>query len=64
MTLPELQLQNLAQECSQTHTKREKDPRGKTYYWMAGELIKYDGDDGTDINALKAKQNLNHSFNL
>lgn len=35
-----------------TYEKR-KDPRGKIYYWMAGELIKYDEDDGTDINAIR-----------
>ncbi len=29
------------------------DPRGKVYYWLAGELIEYDENDGTDINALR-----------
>ena len=29
------------------------DPRGKTYYWLAGELIEYDENDGTDINAVR-----------
>lgn len=29
------------------------DPRGKTYYWLAGQLIQYDENDGTDINALR-----------
>lgn len=29
------------------------DPRGKVYYWMAGELIKHCDDDDSDINALK-----------
>ena len=29
------------------------DPRGKVYYWLAGELIEYDENDGTDINAVR-----------
>ena len=29
------------------------DPRGKVYYWMAGELIKHCENDDSDINALR-----------
>jgi 5'-nucleotidase len=29
------------------------DPRGKVYYWMAGELIKSEAEDGTDISAVR-----------
>ena len=29
------------------------DPRGKAYYWMAGELIKEAKNDKTDINAVR-----------
>ena len=29
------------------------DPRGKVYYWMAGELIKQCENDDSDINALR-----------
>ncbi len=29
------------------------DPRGKVYYWMAGELIKQCDNDDSDINALR-----------
>lgn len=35
-----------------TYDKRV-DPRGKVYYWMAGELIKYEENDDTDINAVR-----------
>ncbi len=35
-----------------TYDKRV-DPRGKVYYWMAGELIKYSENDDTDINAIR-----------
>lgn len=33
--------------------ERRVDPRGKVYYWMAGELIRTDAHDGTDINAIR-----------
>ena len=29
------------------------DPRGKVYYWMAGELIRHCDNDNSDINALR-----------
>jgi 5'-nucleotidase len=29
------------------------DPRGKAYYWMAGELVKEGKNDRTDINAIR-----------
>lgn len=29
------------------------DPRGKVYYWMAGELIKHCDNDDSDLNALR-----------
>lgn|SRR5574344_430418 len=32
---------------------KRTDPRGKVYYWLAGELIEYDENDGTDINAIR-----------
>ena len=35
-----------------TYEKRV-DPRGKTYYWMAGELISEPVDANTDIAALR-----------
>jgi len=35
-----------------TYEKRI-DPRGKVYYWMAGEVVKSDEEDGTDIMAIR-----------
>ncbi len=35
-----------------TYEKRI-DPRGKTYYWMAGELIRKEEAEGTDIMAIR-----------
>lgn len=32
------------------------DPRGKTYYWMAGELTTQHQEDGTDISAVRANR--------
>lgn len=33
--------------------EKRVDPRGKTYYWLAGELISDKEEDGTDISAIK-----------
>lgn len=33
--------------------EKRVDPRGKTYYWLAGELINEDVDANTDISAVK-----------
>jgi 5'-nucleotidase len=30
-----------------------KDPRGKTYYWLTGQFVNYDGGEDTDEWALK-----------
>lgn len=34
--------------------ERRVDPRGKVYYWMAGELIRYDENDKSDISAVRS----------
>jgi 5'-nucleotidase len=36
--------------------EKRVDPRGKVYYWMAGELTKEHEEDGTDIAALRANR--------
>ncbi|HBG49636.1 MAG TPA: 5'/3'-nucleotidase SurE [Cyanobacteria bacterium UBA9971] len=33
--------------------EKRLDPRGKTYYWMAGEILKTEQEDGTDIMAIR-----------
>lgn len=33
--------------------EKRVDPRGKIYYWLAGELIKYEDNDNNDINAIR-----------
>ena len=55
-TLQELKLQSLAQKCLQMSTKKRVDPRGKVYYWMAGELTTKHEEDGTDISAVRANR--------
>lgn len=37
---------------SKSYEKRQ-DPRGKTYYWLAGDLIDEELDEDTDIQAIK-----------
>jgi 5'-nucleotidase len=37
---------------SNSYEKRV-DPRGKTYYWLAGEIVNTAEEDGTDINAIR-----------
>lgn len=32
---------------------RRTDPRGKTYYWLAGDIVDEDQDEDTDVMALK-----------
>ena len=34
--------------------ERRVDPRGKVYYWMAGELIKHDENDNSDLSAIRS----------
>ncbi len=36
--------------------ERRVDPRGKVYYWMAGEVIEDEAKSGTDIAAIMAKK--------
>lgn len=36
--------------------ERRVDPRGKVYYWMAGELTTQHEEDGTDISAVRANR--------
>ena len=33
--------------------EKRTDPRGKVYYWLAGEAIKDDNDNGSDVWAIK-----------
>lgn len=33
--------------------EERKDPRGRTYYWLAGELVDNEDDDDTDVAAIK-----------
>lgn len=38
-----------------TYEKRV-DPRGKIYYWLAGEMVEFDENSGTDLNAIRANK--------
>lgn len=36
--------------------ERRLDPRGKVYYWLAGEIVETAEEDGTDITAIRNNQ--------
>lgn len=60
-SLPKEDIAGIAITRLGTHVFSDKyekrlDPRGKTYYWMAGELLKYDKNDDTDICAIMSNK--------
>ncbi len=59
--LPLAQLQGLALTCLgvqryQDIFEKRTDPRGRIYYWLAGEAIEEEAEPGTDIHAVRAHQ--------
>ena len=44
---------NLGSRMFTDEYEKRTDPRGKVYYWMAGELIKDSADSSTDISAVR-----------
>ncbi|MDD3237855.1 MAG: 5'/3'-nucleotidase SurE [Candidatus Gastranaerophilales bacterium] len=36
--------------------EKRVDPRGKTYYWLAGEFVKDGGENDSDINAIRSNR--------
>jgi 5'-nucleotidase len=36
--------------------EKRTDPRGRTYYWLAGELVDLEYDDDTDVSAIKSNK--------
>lgn len=47
----------LARKIFNTTVQERKDPRGRPYYWIDGDLIK-DDEEGTDVRALYVKQHI------
>jgi len=48
---------HLARKIFNTTVQERKDPRGRSYYWIDGDLIK-DDEEGTDVRALYVKQHI------
>lgn len=47
---------SLGKQLYQPRVKRQFDPRGVPYYWVAGEVQSFNAEDGTDISAIQNKQ--------
>lgn len=50
----DIEITRLARKVFRTAVEERHDPRGKPYYWIAGELI-LEEEEGTDVNALSQK---------
>ena len=48
-----VEITELGQRMFTNNYEKRIDPRGKVYYWLAGELIKQKGDEHTDITAIR-----------
>ena len=46
----------LGQRMFTDNYEKRVDPRGKVYYWMAGQLIKQKSDENTDISAIRSNK--------
>lgn len=53
----EIDITRLARKVFRTAVEERHDPRGKPYYWIAGDLILED-DEGTDVNALSQNRHI------
>ncbi len=49
---PDVEITTLARKFFRTDVEERHDPRGKPYYWIAGNLI-HSAEEGTDVNALE-----------
>ncbi len=50
----EIEITRLARKLFKTDVEERHDPRGRPYYWIAGDLINED-EEGTDVDALVSK---------
>jgi len=48
-----VEITKLGEKMFTNEYEKRADPRGKIYYWMAGELTSAEEDDGTDITAVR-----------
>lgn len=54
---PEIEITRLARKFFRTDVEERQDPRGRPYYWIAGELIIKE-EEGTDVNAVMHNGNV------
>lgn len=50
----EIEITRLARKVFKTAVEERRDPRGKPYYWIAGDLI-MEEEKGTDVHAISQK---------
>ncbi|MDA0524116.1 5'/3'-nucleotidase SurE [Methanococcoides alaskense] len=48
----EVEITRLARKFFQTDVEERRDPRGRPYYWIAGDLI-HTAEEGTDVHAIE-----------
>ncbi|RQD80013.1 5'/3'-nucleotidase SurE, partial [Methanosalsum natronophilum] len=53
----EIKVTRLARKVFRTEVEERKDPRGRSYYWIAGDLIQ-DESEGTDVNTVMKEGNI------
>ncbi len=54
---PEIEITHLARKFFRTDVEERHDPRGRPYYWIAGELL-MDEEEGTDVHAIMHNGNV------
>lgn len=53
----EIEITHLAKKVYRTKAEKRQDPRGRTYYWIDGELIR-EAEEGSDVHAVLKKGNI------
>ncbi|WP_340819109.1 5'/3'-nucleotidase SurE [Methanolobus sp. WCC4] len=54
---PEIEITRLARKFFRTDVEERHDPRGRPYYWIAGDLV-LDAKEGTDVHAVMHNGNV------
>nr|WP_321431324.1 5'/3'-nucleotidase SurE [uncultured Methanolobus sp.] len=54
---PDIEITRLARKFFKTDVEERHDPRGRPYYWIAGELL-VDEEEGTDVHAIMNNGNV------
>ena len=49
-----IEITRLARKIFKTDVEERRDPRGRPYYWIAGDLIREE-EEGTDVHAIMQK---------